>query len=65
MHVQPSTVWVQNFHRRCSSCATQVKTNVAGFGVVPYTCKSGSKIEIDAVPKIGEEGCGSGMDVTL
>lgn len=47
------------------SVTTQVTTDVAGFAVVPYTCKSGSKIELNAVPKIGKEGCGSGVDATL
>ena len=47
------------------SLTTQATTDAKGVAVIPYTCKSGNKIELDAVPGIGKEGCGGGVDATL
>ena len=47
------------------SITTKATTDADGVAVVPYTCKPGNKIEVDAVPKIGKEGCGSGAEATL
>ena len=33
--------------------------------MVPYTCRPGNRIELDAVPHTEKEGCGSGVDATL
>jgi hypothetical protein len=47
------------------SLTTGATTDAKGVAVVPYTCKPGNKIEVDAVPKIGKEGCGGGVEATL
>ena len=47
------------------SITTKATTDAKGVAVVPYTCKPGNKIELDAVPKIGKEGCGGGVKATL
>jgi hypothetical protein len=47
------------------STTTHATTDAMGIAVVPYTCKSGNKIELGAVPKIGKEGCGGGVAATL
>jgi hypothetical protein len=40
-----------------------VTTDKTGVALVPYSCKPGNKIELEAVPKNHKEGCGSGVDV--
>ncbi len=47
------------------STTTQATTDGNGVAAVPYSCKPGNKIELDAVPKIGKEGCGGGVEATL
>lgn len=47
------------------STTTKATTDANGVAGVPYACKPGNKIELDAVPKIGKEGCGSGVEATL
>ena len=47
------------------SITTKATTDANGVAAVPYACKPGNKIELDAVPKIGKEGCGSGVKATL
>jgi len=44
---------------------TYVVTDKAGTADVPFYCSPGNKIELDAVPKIGKEGCGGGVAATL
>jgi hypothetical protein len=40
-------------------------TDKTGTADVPFSCRPGNKIELDAVPKIGKEGCGGGAAATL
>jgi hypothetical protein len=47
------------------STTTEVTTDATGIAVVPYTCRSGNKLALAAVPKIGKEGCGGGIGATL
>jgi hypothetical protein len=47
------------------SITTKATTDANGVAAVPYACKPGNRIELDAVPKIGKEGCGSGVKATL
>jgi hypothetical protein len=47
------------------SITTKAMTDAHGVAVVPYACKPGNKIEVDSVPMIGKEGCGSGAKATL
>jgi hypothetical protein len=47
------------------STTTKATTEANGVAVVPYTCKLGNKIILDAIPKIGKEGCGGGVGATL
>ncbi len=47
------------------SVTAEAMTDAKGVAVVPYTCKPGNKIELDAVLEIGKEGCGGGVGATL
>jgi hypothetical protein len=47
------------------STNTHVQTDANGFALVPYTCESGSKIELSADTATVKEGCGSGVEATL
>lgn len=40
-------------------------TDKTGIADVPFSCRPGNKIELDAVPKMGKEGCGGGVAATL
>lgn len=40
-------------------------TDKTGTADVPFSCRPGNKIELDAVPKTGKEGCGGGVAGTL
>lgn len=44
---------------------TYAVTDQTGTADVPFSCSPGNKIELDAVPKIGKEGCGGGVAATL
>lgn len=43
----------------------RVTTDENGVAEVPYSCKSGSKIEVVAVGNIRKEGCGGGIMATI
>jgi hypothetical protein len=47
------------------SLSDSVSTDKTGIALVPYECKPGNKIEIEAIPENHKEGCGSGVDVTV
>jgi hypothetical protein len=51
------------------STSTKAMTNAAGIAQVPYTCKPGNRIELDAVPPAltsnQKEGCCVGVAATL
>lgn len=47
------------------SLGTYNTTDKTGNAEVPFSCRPGNKIEIDAVPRIGKEGCGGGVAATL
>jgi hypothetical protein len=47
------------------STNTYEVTDKTGTADVPFSCRPGNKIELDAVPKIGKEGCGSGVAATF
>ena len=47
------------------STSTYEITDNTGVAFVPFSCHAGNKIELDAVPKIGKEGCGGGVAATL
>jgi hypothetical protein len=42
-----------------------VVTDKTGVADLPFSCSTDNKIELDAVPKIGKEGCGGGVAATL
>ena len=42
-----------------------VMTNADGIAEVPFSCKHGNRIELQAVPTSKKEGCGSGVALTL
>jgi hypothetical protein len=44
---------------------TSVITDKAGIAEVPYSCASGSRIELSAVPADHKEGCGGGVSATM
>jgi len=47
------------------STITYAVTNKTGTADVPFSCRSGNKIELNAVPNNHKEGCGSGVEATL
>jgi len=58
-----------NVHYLCDeiphSPTTDEVTDKTGIAEVPFSCRSGNKIELIAVPKNGKEGCGAGAAATL
>jgi hypothetical protein len=47
------------------STITYAVTDKTGAADVPFSCRSGNKIELDAVPNNHKEGCGGGVAATL
>jgi hypothetical protein len=47
------------------STATYEITDKTGTAEVPFSCRPGNKIELDAVPTSHKEGCGGGVAATL
>jgi hypothetical protein len=47
------------------STTTYKITDETGTAEVPFSCRPGNKIELDAVPSSRKEGCGGGVAATL